>query len=203
MVSNRIQAHEKLEGYLLVALALGDERGYLFFPLGDLRKGPLWSGQPGWPEVAFDALGYCTTLASRKPMPPPTTAAGRADRIKAQIDSSRFALMCRTANQHRGDGKSPSGELALEIYDIDKPMGCTFREVAFYLEKLLYRANPRTGGRHRPNCASHLEAGLVVDGVDNPPETLTLCRACSAARGLETVLFEQDMPSPSCPTGMG
>ena len=26
MVSNRIQAHEKIEGYLLVALALGDER---------------------------------------------------------------------------------------------------------------------------------------------------------------------------------
>src|SRR5215218_2389123 len=58
VVSNRLQAHEQLPGYLLVALALRNQGEDFVFALGEFREGALrWSG-PGDGKEAYDALGY-------------------------------------------------------------------------------------------------------------------------------------------------
>src|SRR5215212_11547438 len=57
VVSNRLQAHEQLPGYLLVALALGNQGEDLLFALGELREDALlprpWDG-----EEDQDALSH-------------------------------------------------------------------------------------------------------------------------------------------------
>ena len=93
------------------------------------------------------------------------------------------------------------GELATEVYDIDKPIGRSFGDVEFYLERLRSCA----GGVLEPAVGTGrvliplLEAGLSVEGVDNSPEMLAICRARCAERGLEPVLLERDMRSLSLP----
>src|SRR5215210_9559929 len=58
VVSDRLQTHEQLPGYLLVALALRDQRKYFFFALGEFREGALRCCCPGGGEEAYDALGH-------------------------------------------------------------------------------------------------------------------------------------------------
>jgi SAM-dependent methyltransferase len=89
------------------------------------------------------------------------------------------------------------GNLATEVYDIDKPIGHSFGDVEFYLERLRSCAGwvlePAVGtGRV---LITLLEAGLTVEGVDNSPEMLAVCRARCAERGLDPVLYESNMSS--------
>jgi SAM-dependent methyltransferase len=89
------------------------------------------------------------------------------------------------------------GKLATEVYDIDKPIGRSFGDVEFYLERLRSCAGevlePAVGtGRV---LIPLLEAGLTVEGVDNSPEMLAVCRARCAERGLDPVLYESNMSS--------
>src|ERR687894_442592 len=58
VVSDRLQAHEQLPGYLLVALALRNQGEDLLFALGELREGALRCGRAGGGKVAYDALGH-------------------------------------------------------------------------------------------------------------------------------------------------
>ena len=93
------------------------------------------------------------------------------------------------------------GKLATEVYDIDKPIGRSFGDVEFYSERL----RSCTGRILEPAVGTGrvliplLEAGLTVEGMDNSPEMLTVCRTRCAERGLDPVLYEGDMRSLSLP----
>ena len=93
------------------------------------------------------------------------------------------------------------GELATEAYDIDKPIGHSFGDVEFYLERL-----SSCGGRILEPAVgtgrvliSLLKAGLAVEGVDSSPEMLAVCRSRCEERGLKPVLHEADVRSLSLP----
>lgn len=92
-------------------------------------------------------------------------------------------------------------ELAAEVYDIDKPVGHSFGDVEFYRERL----GSCAGRILEPAVGSGrvliplLEAGLIVDGIDNSPKMLAACRARCVERGLDPVLHEADIASFSLP----
>ena len=96
---------------------------------------------------------------------------------------------------------SSYGRLATEAYDIDKPIGHSFGDVEFYLQRL----KSCTGRVLEPAVGTGrvliplMEAGLQMEGVDNSPEMLAVCRARCAERGLQPVLHEGDMSSLSLP----
>ena len=96
---------------------------------------------------------------------------------------------------------SSYGRLATEVYDITKPLGHSFGDVEFYLERL----KSCTGRVLEPAVGTGrvliplMEAGLEIEGADNSPEMLAVCRARCAERGLEPVLHEEDLGSLSSP----
>jgi ubiquinone/menaquinone biosynthesis C-methylase UbiE len=96
---------------------------------------------------------------------------------------------------------SSYGRLATEVYDIDKPIGRSFGDVEFYLQRL----KSCTGRVLEPAVGTGrvmiplMEAGLEMEGTDNSPEMLCICRARCAERGLQPVLYEGDMGSLSLP----
>jgi SAM-dependent methyltransferase len=96
---------------------------------------------------------------------------------------------------------SSYGRLATEAYDIDKPIGHSFGDVEFYLGRL----KSCTGRVLEPAVGPGrvliplMEAGLEIEGTDNSPEMLTICRARCAERGLQPVLHEGDMGALSLP----
>jgi SAM-dependent methyltransferase len=104
--------------------------------------------------------------------------------------------MTRTRREHAMSLGS-YGKLATEVYDIDKPIGHSFGDVEFYLEKL----RSCTGRVLEPAVGTGrvliplMEAGLEVEGMDNSPEMLAICRARCAERGLDPVLHEGDIGS--------
>jgi SAM-dependent methyltransferase len=84
------------------------------------------------------------------------------------------------------------GELAAEIYDIDKPFGA-LPDTRFHLERFagFDRAilEPACGtGR---TLVPFLEAGHDITGFDQSPEMLARCRARCAERGLSPDLGQQ------------
>jgi SAM-dependent methyltransferase len=94
------------------------------------------------------------------------------------------------------------GKLATEVYDITKPIGHSFGDVEFYLQRLKScngRVLEPAVGTGRV-LIPLLEAGIEVEGIDNSPEMLAICRArCAERGGLEPVLHEGDMRSLSLP----
>lgn len=96
---------------------------------------------------------------------------------------------------------SSYGKLATEVYDITKPIGHSFGDVEFYLQRL----RSCTGRVLEPAAGTGrvmiplIEAGLQMEGADNSPEMLAICRARCAERGLQPVLYERDMGSLSLP----
>jgi SAM-dependent methyltransferase len=96
---------------------------------------------------------------------------------------------------------SSYGKLATEVYDITKPIGHSFGDVEFYLQRL----KSCTGRVLEPAVGTGrvliplMEAGLQIEGTDNSPEMLAVCRARCAERGLQPVLHEVDMGSLSLP----
>ncbi|WP_203334793.1 class I SAM-dependent methyltransferase [Planococcus beigongshangi] len=86
-------------------------------------------------------------------------------------------------------------KLSTEVYGVDKPIGTSFGDVEFYLERLKGIAGkilePATGtGRM---LVPLLENGLDVDGFDSSEEMLEMCRKNCKVRGLKPELFEADM----------
>ena len=96
---------------------------------------------------------------------------------------------------------SSYGKLATEVYDITKPIGHSFGDVEFYLQRL----RSCTGRVLEPAAGTGrvmiplIEAGLQMEGADNSPEMLAICRARCAERGLQPVLYERDTGSLSLP----
>ena len=87
--------------------------------------------------------------------------------------------------------------LSSEVYDLDKPVGHSFGDIEFYMERLADCSGrilePATGtGRL---LIPLLEKGLQVDGFDVSTDMLTICRENCEARGLHPRLFEAKMES--------
>ncbi|MDP5272834.1 class I SAM-dependent methyltransferase [Chengkuizengella axinellae] len=90
---------------------------------------------------------------------------------------------------------SSYSSLATEVYDITKPIGHSFGDIEFYLERL----KGCTGSILEPAVGSGrmliplLEAGFLVDGIDNSPEMLTSCSDRCKERGFTPNLYEGKM----------
>jgi len=89
------------------------------------------------------------------------------------------------------------GRLSSEVYDIDKPVGHSFGDVEFYIDRLsLCRGRilePATGtGRV---LVPLLEKGFTVDGFDSSKDMLNICRDNCRKKGLNPILFEAKMES--------
>jgi SAM-dependent methyltransferase len=87
------------------------------------------------------------------------------------------------------------GQLATEVYELDKPVGRRFPGLDYYARQLA----GITGRILEPACGTGrvliplLEAGLTVEGADTSPQMLARCRQHCADRGLDPVLHEADM----------
>lgn len=87
--------------------------------------------------------------------------------------------------------------LSSEVYDLDKPVGYSFGDIEFYMERL-----ENCGGRILEPATGTgrlliplLEKGLQVDGFDSSADMLTICRTNCEERGLDPLLFEAKMES--------
>lgn len=84
------------------------------------------------------------------------------------------------------------GELAAEIYDIDKPFGA-LPDTRFHLERFAGFERPIL----EPACGTgrtlvpFLEAGLDITGFDQSPEMLARCRARCEAAGFSADVSQQ------------
>lgn len=84
------------------------------------------------------------------------------------------------------------GEIAAEIYDLDKPVGA-LQDTAFYLDRLACVAGPIL----EPACGSGralvplAQAGHAMTGFDPSPQMLGRCRTRCEALGLEADLSQQ------------
>jgi SAM-dependent methyltransferase len=89
------------------------------------------------------------------------------------------------------------GRLSSEVYDMDKPIGHSFGDVEFYMDRLQSCKGPilepATGtGRI---LIPLLENGLTVDGFDSSKDMLNICENNCKKRGLSPRLFEAKMES--------
>ena len=87
--------------------------------------------------------------------------------------------------------------LSSEVYDLDKPVGHSFGDVEYYIDRLATCKGrilePATGtGRI---LIPLLEKGFKVDGFDSSDDMLTICRKNCEERGLYPHLFEGKMES--------
>ena len=87
------------------------------------------------------------------------------------------------------------GRLVAEVYELDKPVGSSFRGLKYYTRQLAGVTGrilePATGtGRV---LIPLLEAGFTVEGLDSSPDMLAVCRQHCRDRGLDPVLREADM----------
>ncbi|WFA08051.1 class I SAM-dependent methyltransferase [Tissierella sp. Yu-01] len=94
------------------------------------------------------------------------------------------------------------GRLSSEVYDIDKPIGHSFGDVEFYMDRLESCKGPilepATGtGRI---LIPLLEKGLNVDGFDSSKDMLKICENNCRKRNLNPKLFEAKMESFSVDT---
>jgi SAM-dependent methyltransferase len=94
------------------------------------------------------------------------------------------------------------GKLSSEVYDIDKPIGHSFGDVEFYMDRLESCKGPilepATGtGRI---LIPLLEKGLNVDGFDSSKDMLKICENNCRKRNLNPKLFEAKMESFSVDT---
>src|SRR5699024_1423464 len=88
-------------------------------------------------------------------------------------------------------------KLSSQVYDMDKYIGLSYGDVAFYRDRLA----SCTGNILEPGVGTGriliplLEKGLKVDGFDVSREMLEICRTNCKARGLHPNLFEGKMES--------
>lgn len=92
---------------------------------------------------------------------------------------------------------SSYGKLSSEVYDIDKPIGGSYRDVAYYMTRLETCKGtilePATGtGRM---LIPLLEKGLNVEGFDSSKDMLNICENNCKERHLNPKLFEAKMES--------
>ena len=90
---------------------------------------------------------------------------------------------------------SSYGELCTEVYDLSKPLGYSFGDVEFYLERLL---NIK-GKVLEVGCGSGrvliplLQAGIEIEGLDNSTAMLDSCRRRCDELNLTAKLYNNEM----------
>lgn len=93
------------------------------------------------------------------------------------------------------------GELCTEVYDLSKPLGFSFGDVEFYLERL----SATRGKVLEVGCGSGrvliplLQAGIDLDGLDNSEAMLESCRRRCRELMLSPDLFKAEMHDFSIP----
>ncbi|MBK4729439.1 class I SAM-dependent methyltransferase [Oxynema sp. CENA135] len=91
--------------------------------------------------------------------------------------------------------ESRYGSLCAEYYHLTKPIAPDYPDIAYYCKQLskidgrILEVAVGTGRLLVPL----LEAGLNVEGLDNSPEMLEYCRKNCRNRGLNPVLYQEDM----------
>jgi len=90
---------------------------------------------------------------------------------------------------------SSYGELCTEVYDLSKPLGYSYGDVEYYIERLSHiRGNVLEIG-----CGSGrvliplLQAGISIDGLDHSDAMLDSCRKRSKELDLSPVLIKAEM----------
>jgi SAM-dependent methyltransferase len=92
---------------------------------------------------------------------------------------------------------SSYGELCTEVYDLSKPLGFSFGDVEFNLERLL----DIKGKVLEVGCGSGrvliplLQAGVDIDGLDNSEAMLESCRRRCNELNLTPGLYKDEMPN--------
>lgn len=87
------------------------------------------------------------------------------------------------------------GELCTEVYDLSKPLGFSFGDVEYYVERL----KDVKGKVLEVGCGSGrvliplLQAGIDIEGVDNSAAMLNSCRRRLDEFNLAAKLFEDEM----------
>lgn len=87
------------------------------------------------------------------------------------------------------------GELCTEVYDLSKPLGFSFGDVEFYLERL----SGVEGKVLEVGCGSGrvliplLQAGIDIEGIDHSRAMLDSCRRRCEALNLKPQLYEASM----------
>lgn len=78
------------------------------------------------------------------------------------------------------------GDLAAEVYDLDKPVGRSFGDVEFYRARLMDHGGPvlEAGVGNGRVLVPLLQAGLSVAGFDASPQMLAHCHQNLARHGL-------------------
>lgn len=90
---------------------------------------------------------------------------------------------------------SSYGELCTEVYNLSKPLGYSFGDVEFYLERL----SNITGKVLEVGCGSGrvliplLQAGIEIDGLDNSAAMLDSCRIRCDELNLTARLYKNEM----------
>ncbi|MGH2318668.1 class I SAM-dependent methyltransferase [Planococcus sp. SE5232] len=87
--------------------------------------------------------------------------------------------------------------LSSEVYDLDKPIGSSFGDIEYYLERLASckgRILEPASGTGRL-LVPLLEKGYQVDGFDLSEEMIEVCRSNCKERGLAPKLFNAKMES--------
>lgn len=89
------------------------------------------------------------------------------------------------------------GKLSVEVYDMDKPVGFSFGDLEYYMERLEDVKGPIL----EPACGNGRmliplqEAGFQLEGFDNFKEMLALCRQHAKERGTAIRVSHDDMTS--------
>ncbi len=78
------------------------------------------------------------------------------------------------------------GDLAAEVYDLDKPVGRSFGDMEFYRARLVDHGGPvlEAGVGNGRVMVPLLQAGLQVAGFDASPQMLTCCQHNLTRHGL-------------------
>lgn len=90
---------------------------------------------------------------------------------------------------------SSYGELCTEVYDLSKPLGHSFGDVEYYLERL---SNVK-GNVLEVGCGSGrvliplLQSGIAIDGLDNSDAMLDSCRRRCNELNLSPKLIKDEM----------
>ncbi|WLR42135.1 class I SAM-dependent methyltransferase [Bacillus carboniphilus] len=89
------------------------------------------------------------------------------------------------------------GQLAVEVYDLEKPLGESFKVVEYYLQRLdgcqgrILEAEVGLGRVYIPL----LEKGLKIEGFDSSKDMLACCEARCNEKGLTPSLYKGEMMS--------
>lgn len=87
------------------------------------------------------------------------------------------------------------GSLCTEVYDLSKPLGHSFGDVEYYRERLrgISKKALEVGCGSGRVLIPLLQAGCLVEGLDNSEDMLDSCRSRCAERGITPRLYKEEM----------